>query len=322
MIELLYKVEDNEIVITTTSTKHNDKVLDNISVITYKVLYHTVTKNKKYMLNGKEVEEEIYKIVNDFINSEMFTDDEKLAIMDELKQINEFDNFVNGVRSIRDALALGTKLINNINMLVNPDRIKAWVDNNITAPPTLQDEYVKGSISFTRAKTYTKSDYLDLIAYYIFIKLISPITISIQRQLKRFNKNKGVLINTCILEAASYYPAYDKIRNYISETCEGISKSDIIDWSITTDNRPEDYEVELLINTNNSILSHPAYNNHPTKHIVTWVASTMGGGLKVNKPIRTKITHKDSEGKPQGLYESYQVTANLALHEMVLLYKP
>lgn len=172
------------------------------------------------------------------------------AVKDQMfGYIEECSEVVNNASDIMQKQILLTKLVRNILSFLVYDDLINWCTYNqeIPIPNTFKDSYVEDIDKFTtRAGTYTRPDYVQLISMTIAIRAVLPIMVELMEVgTEEIGKKHREYFVFSLLAQSQYYRciAMEKLRNYIKSSIDKVENNS---ESILSGIGSEDY-VEMML---------------------------------------------------------------------------
>lgn len=146
--------------------------------------------------------------------------------------------------SLEDGRLEKTEILYNIIELVDISHVFMWLEANLEVDPKFKEKFdiqKERDGVLTKTQTYTRKDYLDLVAFIVVIQIIfGPIHDLIQGNIK---ENRVLMMEIikqfdCLLE----WDGYNKLMEYITEQIhKGITSGDAMKQKVLKLGLPEDH---------------------------------------------------------------------------------
>ncbi len=165
------------------------------------------------------------------------------------RYMQESSEIINGASDVMQKQILLTRLVSKIlSFLVYDDLIK-WCAYNqdVPIPPSFKERYIEDIDKFTtRDGTYTRPDYVQLVAMTIAIRSVLPIMVELMEVCTDYigKKHREYHVFTILATSDYYYcPAMDKLRGYIKSSIDKVENNS---ESILSGIGSEDYTEMML----------------------------------------------------------------------------
>lgn len=184
-----------------------------------KKLAWSVREAKETRRNAGE-EDDIAKDVFYYLNGYL----ESMSLSVRGKVFDLYSKIKNAIDEVETLSGLDkeiTTLITNLMSLFKLDDIEHWLMHNsdITIPVGLPEAYARGVIQGSADKTYTRRDYIKLVAYVVGVRAMVPVWGDYSKQVKNAVGDNFVDKHAFeLLENTEYLncEAYDRVIQYIS----------------------------------------------------------------------------------------------------------
>ena len=307
-MKIKYSIIKSEFQSNILIVEYNDIKLDfDIDALNNKQLSDQlfVTINKYLSCRDNEINEKIFSILNEFY-------------LFKSKYTNYNDK--NTIKYIEDTLCI-------LNELFNLSDFKNWLKwntNEFNFPSDLIDEFIYDQdLTVTKEKTYTKTEYQNLLANILDIRFLLPILADIYTSVKGINKHAYfqtlcMLTNTDIINSEEL----TKLRTYILE----------IQKSISTGNNKNEYYILLKglssDDVNEYILAEIIFTKllfidylNSKSNIIGFIYQTIkfktGYSSADSEVIRSIGVKGENKKDDTSCYEDYRKTTNISLGNVV-----
>lgn len=238
------------------------------------------------------------------------------TIVEFLLQIKE-----NGERSY--VTRLQDKIHNFINTL-DYNNFDAWFQVNgrdINVPDTVEESFEQDQdMNNTREKTYVLTEYLSLVGFVTFMRLLSPLLVDYYNYSKQ-TRNKHLYRTFTLLVKNDIYDGevLDKLRDYLSvnKVAAGTKIEELIyDGGLSSDDELDDIISEIIFNKLLSIDFVKA-----TSNVVAYAYKTLtniGNRYSPNQ-IKSKSGKKDGGSEQPSYFEDYRKTSDISVGKITAI---
>lgn len=206
--------------------------------------------------------------------------------------------------------------------LLNYENFKIWLrhrSDTIIFPDNILHDYIYDpDMNTTQEKTYIKSEYTDLIAYIIFIRMLSPLYIDYYNHVKQVTPHYHYKIFMLFARSELYEcPEATKLRTYIDvnqKTLIGVTKNEnlILTAGLSDDDILDSMMSEVVFS---KLLTIDFCNKKC--NIISFVFQTIRFKGNFASPdgsvIRSRNVREDASVDDMSMFENYRKTSNIAI---------